>query len=1057
MADRIVHFSRDTLPRVVADPTSADALDLIVPFRIETDDPALHLVSWRFTAEVDGRSWSSRARVRQIRPGLAGWLRKQMEAQGRFHFEHLPYCTGLDERLADGRTAYLEARVPRVPTGAPVRYSLDATLRRGDGTHVVSTRSYLTHAVSPRFTRDEITRIFIPEPGAAEDAWVLYHRRSARAEEIRIDLLDLPPGPGPTLVDLVVRIGDRVVDLRVPDPAELPLVDVSADSVTFSVPRPGDEVPRVEVTHRGNAPVAVDLARRENVGTARVMFVNFAIQGLNDLFAGADDDYDPPRTYTQVTMRDEAASFSSRPGSRENHIGDGYAFTLDAHRRFGIPQLWAMNGGLLALLAHDSPHDLAQMAQDIRDGLLVPVVAGFGAHRLPYYSTATNIDAIDLGAHVMRVLLGAADPVYYPDSRLVTDQPNVVDALQATGMEYLVVDGGAHENGLLDTVPTIADPQPPMGGVIAGRWVNWQYLWRDRRSGLKVLFIDREMKDELLGASRAEADGGKPTLDLRRKFLELAAQPELRRGNLLVYSDDADKASGNGWFDGTYDGPPNHFNQSYQAALWWIRNHPWVEVVTTRQLDDADAVGDLDLVRASDPMIESHWDLQLPLDPGMDFGLAFDTWYAAWSRQPAAWLGETLRDVSDRAERAIADLPTEYHNRLYDIARMYFVLNLHESQWSKRPRLAGSIDAENFVVAESLQLRNVHVYLHAAVWAQWAATAAGDPGHRDDGPLIARIAALEKAQDRGHRPRWRRAGAEGLQWDHDPLPTIILYNSEALVVIDRNGGRITHLFAVVDGTPMAVSGTCKAYQFLEVDWPSDSGQECDGLVLQNTVWTPNHAYVGCDVEPSRGTTGRSPAGDEEYSWYYPDNFNLYDEIREAADPAGGGPGGPSVTLEYGDGDPPATAPDSLEQLTARLEYDRTEKVAGRRGVVLHDTAAFGRIRKTFRLEGRTVHVAYRDVHGGHLVSNEFCVDLWSATMEGRRQTHRVGARSAEVVNAAQVVVRVELGSGCEFSAATRAPLHPPTVESLRVHRVLTDDIQVVCPDGGEFDYRIVLP
>ena len=67
------------------------------------------------------------------------------------------------------------------------------------------------------------------------------------------------------------------------------------------------------------------------------MFVNFAIQGLNDLFATPDDDYQPPRTYTRLTMRDEAASYSSRPGSEENSVGDGYAFTIDAHRRYRHP------------------------------------------------------------------------------------------------------------------------------------------------------------------------------------------------------------------------------------------------------------------------------------------------------------------------------------------------------------------------------------------------------------------------------------------------------------------------------------------------------------------------------------------------------------------------------------------------------------------------------------------------------------------------------------------------------------------------------------------------
>jgi hypothetical protein len=32
-----------------------------------------------------------------------------------------------------------------------------------------------------------------------------------------------------------------------------------------------------------------------------------------------------------------------------------------------------------------------------------------------------------------------------------------------------------------------------------------------------------------------------------------------------------------------------------------------------------------------------------------------------------------------------------------------------------------------------------------------------------------------------------------------------------------------------------------------------------------------------------------------------------------------------------------------------------------------------------------------------------------------------------------------------------------TAESLRVHRVMTDDLEIVAPDGGDFDYRIVLP
>jgi hypothetical protein len=1043
----IVHFAPDAYPRVVAGPAGSGTLDVLLPFRINTDEDDVAIVAHRLRVEVDGRSWASRARMRHIPVGFTDWMRHQMRTQGQFRFEHLPYYVGLDHELQTKRTHYLEARLPAVPAGARITYSLEVTPARGGE---LRSADYTTVAVAPDFTRDDVRRIYIPQPGAALDAWVLYHRRTPDRDEIRVDVVDLF-AHRPDRPDLAVQVGDRTIDLRAEHPDPLPLVDISADSVTLAVPRSGDELPPVVVTHHGRA-VDVDLAAPADVGSARVVFVNFAIQGLNDLFATADDDYVPPRTYAQVTMRDENASYSSRPGSKESNTGDGYAFTLAAHRHYGIPQMWAMNGGLLDLLAHDCPEDLAEMREDVRNGLLVPVVAGFGAHRLPYYTAATNLDAITLGSDAMREVMGETRPVYYPDSRIVTDRPNVVQALQKADMQFLVVDGGEGENGEEDDATVVRNASPPMGRETDGRWVNWQYLWRDRASGLKVLFIDPEMKDRLLGADDYDADRGKIARDLRRKFIELAAQPQLRRGNLLVYSDDADKASGNGWFDGVYNGNELQFNQKYQAALSWLATHPWVQVVTTDDLGDADCVGELDLVRASDPYIEKEWGLQLDPVPGHHFGLKFDTWYTAWARTPAAWLGEDLEAISKRAERAIASCPADCRNQLFDIARLYFTLNLHESQWSKRARVPekepGGREAEDFVLAESLQLRNTHVYLAAAIWAAWAQRAP-EGAFRDAGPVVDRVAQLEDVVDRDAAPAWRRE--RGLHWDHDPLPSVVLYNRQALAVLDRNGGRITHLFSLVDGRPYAMSGTCKAYQFLDMDWASNSGVQCDGIVLQNTVWTPNHAYVACDVDPSQGTTGTSPAGDQAFDWYYPDNFNAYDEIA-GRDPL-------AVTFEYGDGLPPADAPDNLQALDARLAEDHRAKRAGERGVVLHDVEAFGRFRKTVRLDGPVVHVSYTGTLAGHRVANEFCLDLWAAAMQGRKQAATVApdGRSAEIVNDAGLSVRLELGSGCEFSAAARAPQNPPTVETLRLHRVMTDDLEIVAPDGGDFDYRIVLP
>jgi len=143
-----------------------------------------------------------------------------------------------------------------------------------------------------------------------------------------------------------------------------------------------------------------------------------------------------------------------------------------------------------------------------------------------------------------------------------------------------------------------------------------------------------------------------------------------------------------------------------QAVLAWLAAHPWVDVVTTDDLTDDDVVGELDLVRASDPYVEEQWRLPRPAADGHDNGLAYDTWYAAWAATPAAWLGESLRAVSDRAEQAIERAKaasSDDSDELLLLARLYWLMCLHESQWSKRPRIEpgseGFDHCENFVAA----------------------------------------------------------------------------------------------------------------------------------------------------------------------------------------------------------------------------------------------------------------------------------------------------------------------------------------------------------------------
>jgi len=64
------------------------------------------------------------------------------------------------------------------------------------------------------------------------------------------------------------------------------------------------------------------------------------------------------------------------------------------------------------------------------------------------------------------------------------------------------------------------------------------------------------------------------------------------------------------------------------------------------------------------------------------------------------------------------------------------------------------------------------------------------------------------------------------------------------------------------------------------------------------------------------------------------------------------------------------------------------------------------------------------------------------------------------VTNAEAAVTVTPISGCEFGVcATHVPapgIAAPT-EWGALHRVLTDDLRIVCPEGGSFEYRITLP
>jgi hypothetical protein len=132
-------------------------------------------------------------------------------------------------------------------------------------------------------------------------------------------------------------------------------------------------------------------------------------------------------------------------------------------------------------------------------------------------------------------------------------------------------------------------------------------------------------------------------------------------------------------------------------------------------------------------------------------------------------------------------------------------------------------------------------------------------------------------------------------------------------------------------------------------------------------------------------------------------------------------------------------------------------------MVWHDLDA-PEFHKQITLRDRTVGICYGGVPPGHTVSNEFCVDLLAAVLQAEFQTKTVGPdrSSIRLSSAAAVAVTVRLGQNCQFSSAALtnnlaeavAAGQADASEYLRLHRVLTDNLEIVCQDGGNFDYAI---
>ncbi|MFP5283244.1 MAG: hypothetical protein ACLGIF_07320, partial [Actinomycetes bacterium] len=772
---------------------------------------------------------------------------------------------------------------------------------------------------------------------------------------------------------------------------------------------------------------------------------------------------------------DEKAAFSSRPNTPENGVPDGYRYSLVAQRAYEVPTTWAFNAGVLALLRHGLPAEEWQLLADsVARGLVRPANAGFGAHRPPYYARETNVQEIVRCDEMIRSYFPRRRyeaVTYFPDQRIFKGLPDAEVGAYASlrdehGLRFLVADRS-----------TAGTDDRLLFGINRPTREDGNYLWREERTGLELVLIEDQLRDQMLTAPEWETSRGQLGPGVKRLLMKAVRRRAGDVPKLFVNGDDADHYCGDGWFDGQ----DIHYHRTYLSALCWVRHHPWVDAGTTEDPDFAARY------RSAKPEQARRLRLTDAICPSVDPGgistvdpagnrRHFDTWYQWWAETRSAWLDLSLRSLSDRLEDALLRWPAEYRNDMWDLAWMAFLAGTHESMWSKQPVTPQmntdprTWEPEDFVVSESIQLRNAWVYLNAALWQKWAEDSGGaDPGptfvlapettdpddpRAEAGPLRALLLAAGSAD-----PYWWGDAAPGAQrgiyFDADCLPTYVLYNRQVLVVLDQNGGAVTHVFfRTAEDPAVSVSGTFKTHQFVTLE-PKEI--PCDGHRIQNTVSTPNHRYLAGDVVQTRPGMGSftDPRVSEPLPTWIPNQFDRYTCSVEAGD---------TVGCVYDHTEDTPSHPVAQEEFIDWCRRDGQALRAGRTGIVWHPGASFS---KTIRLEGTRIHVAYRGVRPEHEVSNEFALDFGAAVREGAGQTKEVGEGTLTLSGHRGRQVRISALAGCDFTEAARLPAMPtgdPEPVDLaaaygELHRVMTANLRIRCTGEAEtndFGYVIDL-
>jgi glycosidase len=282
------------------------------------------------------------------------------------------------------------------------------------------------------------------------------------------------------------------------------------------------------------------------------------------------------------------------PGSEVQDLintgaGAGFYRTLDVHEAYGVPMSLHLPAAFASAIEwakvdpaankpwRDGPAFNDRIASLKTSGVLELEGASFAGHVFPYFSTAYNLDNLQLANEVFTSLYGssASTAVVYPTER-VLDAPSYAQ-FAALGFTFTFADQMRHITKWFGRSAALSND---------GYRIN-------RINGVKTLVVSDQAS-----AFRFDVNDGGLNLPLRELFSR-KARSDVQDQVIILFSDWADFLT-------------KSKADAYDINVAWMASHPWIQIITPGQI----AAGTVDVTRdfAGDvwPVVERGTNPSLP-------------------------------------------------------------------------------------------------------------------------------------------------------------------------------------------------------------------------------------------------------------------------------------------------------------------------------------------------------------------------------------------------------------------------------------------------------------